>query len=379
MIGITVAGLLTAGGVVGALVLAAAAAARFRSGRAHKDGTTGCDIEVLGRVGVHTNQAVAVVRVARRTLVVSCGDGGVRLIAELSEADFPSSSAVPRRSSVGVAHHDAKARWIRKIAFLPGWFFFCVTVPQLSAQVVPEHKREEEVERPSVVTLLEALPPVSIQVGADGEALRLTGPVGTVVVMGVLALAPSLLLLTTSFTRILVVLHLLRHALGTQNTPPAHLLSGLALLLSAIVMSPTIETIRQSALDPWLAGDIDHAGMLRAAFAPVREFMLVHTRDSDLATFLAIDSAPTPATPEGISGLVLASAFVTSELRTAFEIGFAVFVPFVVIDLAVAAVLTSMGMFMLPPTMVALPCKLLVFVLMDGWSLVLGTLAQSFM
>jgi flagellar biosynthesis protein FliP len=224
-----------------------------------------------------------------------------------------------------------------------------------------------------------ALPGVALRVGEGEEGLRFNGTVGTVIVLGLLSLAPSLLLLTTSFTRIFIVLQLLRQALGTQNTPPGHLLAALAMLLTAAVMAPTFDQIRYQAVDPWVAGEIEEGEMLTRAVVPLRFFMLSHTRDSDLRTFLNISRTPPPMTPADIPHTVVMSAFVTSELRTAFEIGFAIFLPFIVIDLVVAAVLTSMGMFMLPPTMIALPCKLMLFVLMDGWTLVLGTLAQSFL
>lgn len=224
----------------------------------------------------------------------------------------------------------------------------------------------------------EALPGVDVQIGDEEGGFRLTGTVGTVIVLGLLSLAPSLLLLMTAFTRILIVLHLLRQALGTQNTPPGHLLAGLALLLTGAVMAPTLDQVRVYAVDPWVAGEIEEGEMLGRAMEPMRTFMFSQTRDADLITFLEISRTPPPMGPQDIPNAVLMSAFVTSELRTAFEIGFAIFLPFIVIDLVVAAVLTSMGMFMLPPTMIALPCKLMLFVLMDGWTLLMGTLAQSF-
>jgi len=220
---------------------------------------------------------------------------------------------------------------------------------------------------------------MSVQLGEEGQGLRLDGTVGTVLVLGLLSLAPTLLLLTTAFTRILIVLHLLRQALGTQATPPGHLLAGLAILLTGAVMAPTLQEVRVGAVDPWMAGEIDEGVALSRAATPVRYWMLSHTRESDLRTFLRISRTPQPMTSDDIPTTVLMSAFVTSELRTAFEIGFAIFLPFIVIDLVVAAVLTSMGMFMLPPTMIALPCKLMLFVLMDGWTLLMGTLAESFL
>jgi len=231
---------------------------------------------------------------------------------------------------------------------------------------------------PALTSLLEALPGVSMQVGDEEGGLRLNGSVGTVIVLGLMSLLPSLLLLTTSFTRIYIVLQLLRQALGTQNTPPGHLLAAMALLLSGAVMAPTLEQVRTDAVDPWLVGTIEEGEMLQRAAVPLRGFMLSQTRSEDLELFVGISRSPAPESAESVSNTVLMSAFVTSELRRAFEIGFAVFLPFLIIDLVVAAVLTSMGMFMLPPTMIALPCKLMLFVLMDGWTLLMGSLAQSF-
>ena len=144
-------------------------------------------------------------------------------------------------------------------------------------------------------------------------------------------------------------------------------------------MAPTLEQVRVDAVDPWLGGVIEEGEMLQRASVPLRGFMLSQTRSEDLELFVGISRSPVPESAESVSNTVLMSAFVTSELRRAFEIGFAVFLPFLIIDLVVAAVLTSMGMFMLPPTMIALPCKLMLFVLMDGWTLLMGSLAQSFL
>ena len=212
----------------------------------------------------------------------------------------------------------------------------------------------------------------------DGEGLRVRGPVGTVLFMGALTLLPTLLLLMTSFTRILIVLHLLKQALGTQTAPPAHLLSAMALLLTAFIMGPTLQQANEVALVPWLDGQIDEAVMLQRASGPFREFMLTQVREEDLAAFAELRPEPLPETVEELPLVVVTSAFVTSELRSAFQMGFAIFLPFVVIDLVVASVLMSMGMFMLPPVMISLPFKLLLFVMVDGWSLLVGSLVRSF-
>jgi flagellar biosynthetic protein FliP len=213
-------------------------------------------------------------------------------------------------------------------------------------------------------------PQMSLQVGSGRQNdLRITGTVGTVLFIGVMAMLPTLLLLMTSFTRVLVVLHFLRQALGTQGAPPAHLLTALALLLTGFIMAPTLNEVNTVAIQPW---------MMKAGVTPFRTFMLAQTPEDDLARFVEMAGQELPETPEEVSLPVLMSAFATSELRAAFQMGFALFLPFVVIDIVVSAVLTSMGMFMLPPTMIALPCKILLFVLVDGWGLMVGSLVASF-
>jgi flagellar biosynthetic protein FliP len=214
--------------------------------------------------------------------------------------------------------------------------------------------------------------------GKDDKGLHLSGTVGIVVMMGLLTLLPTLLLLMTGFTRILIVLHFLRQALGTQNAPPAALVSALALILTGFVMAPTLTKVNETALKPWMDGKIEQAEMMQTAVVPFREFMLAHTRDHDLQVFIDMSQGPQPKTEADIPLVTVMSAFATSELRTAFQIGFAIFLPFIIIDIVVSSVLMSMGMFMLPPAMISLPFKLLLFVLVDGWTLVVQSLVTSF-
>jgi flagellar biosynthetic protein FliP len=196
--------------------------------------------------------------------------------------------------------------------------------------------------------------------------------------LGLLTLLPTLLLLMTSFTRILVVLHFLKQAIGAAGTPPAQLVAGLALLLTGFVMAPTLGEVNRSAIEPWMAGRMEQGEMLRVGVQPFRAFMARQTRDRDIETFVQMSHLAPPASADDVPLVVLTSAFVTSELRTAFQIGFALFLPFIVIDLVVSSVLMSMGMFMLPPAMISLPFKLLLFVLADGWTLVVQGLVGSF-
>ncbi len=227
--------------------------------------------------------------------------------------------------------------------------------------------------------LMKLMPQMDVKLGDEKDGgLRLNGTVGIVVMMGLLTLLPTLLLMMTGFTRILIVLHFLKQAMGTQSAPPAQLLAGMALLLTGFVMAPTLKDVNNKAITPWLDGKITQVEMMKTGVMPMREFMLRQTRESDLKTFIEMSRLPRPATVDDVPLHVLMSAFVASELRTAFQIGFAIYLPFIIIDAVVASVLMSMGMFMLPPAMISLPFKLLLFVLVDGWSLTISSLVQSF-
>lgn len=194
----------------------------------------------------------------------------------------------------------------------------------------------------------------------------------------VLSLAPSILVMVTSFTRIVVVLSLLRTALGTATAPPNAVLSGLALFLTAFIMAPTFEQSYRQGIQPLLAGQIREAEAFERTAAPFRDFMLKHVRPKDLELFMDLSRQPRPETAQQVPLQVLIPAFMISELRRAFEIGFLLFIPFLIIDLVVSSILISMGMMMVPPVTVALPFKLIFFVLVDGWSLVVGSLVQSY-
>ncbi len=223
-------------------------------------------------------------------------------------------------------------------------------------------------------------PQMELKVGGNvaGEGLRMSGTVGVVIMMGLLSMLPVLILMMTGFTRILITLHFLKQALGTQSAPPGQLLAAMALLLSAFVMGPTLKDVNTTALEPWMDGKIEQVEMMSRAVVPFKAFMLRQVRDQDLQTFVDLAEIAQPESREAVPLTILMSAFVTSELRTAFQIGFALFLPFIVIDVVVSSVLMSMGMVMLPPAMISLPFKLLLFVLVDGWGLVITGLVQSF-
>jgi flagellar biosynthesis protein FliP len=199
-----------------------------------------------------------------------------------------------------------------------------------------------------------------------------------ILLLSVLSIAPSVLILTTSFTRIVIVMSLTRNALGIPQLPPQQVIVGLSLFLTMFVMGPTLTEMNDVGLQPLLANEVSFTEAGEAAADPLREFMFEHTREPELALFLDASSVATPVTRDEVPLTALIPAFVLSELKSAFILGFIVFVPFMVLDLVVSAVLTSLGMMMLPPTFVSLPLKLLLFILLDGWSLIVGTLLTSY-
>lgn len=214
-----------------------------------------------------------------------------------------------------------------------------------------------------------------ININLDNESLE---TVEIVIMLTVVALLPSLILLTTCFTRIVIVLSFLRNALSLQTTPPNQVLIGMALCLTLFVMSPVIDKIETDAYTPYKNGDITQEQFLEQAQVPLKEFMLKNTRTDDLNMFVEISDAEKGTEPVDLDLTVIISAFITSELRRAFIIGFLLYIPFLVIDMIVASTLMSMGMIMLPPTTIAMPFKLMLFVLVDGWELIFEMLATSF-
>ena len=212
--------------------------------------------------------------------------------------------------------------------------------------------------------------------GAGGEPLSLS--LQLLLIMGLLTILPALILMMTSFTRILVVLAILRQALGLQQSPPNQVLIGLSLFLSLFVMAPTLERVNQAAIAPYSAGQINAEQAISAAGDEFHAFMIRQTRETDLAMFADMAKAPKFRSEADVPFSILLPAFVTSELKTAFQIGFMLFLPFLVIDLVVSSVLMSLGMMMMSPMLVSLPFKLLLFVLVDGWALLMGSLASSF-
>ncbi|CAH8710137.1 flagellar type III secretion system pore protein FliP [Paenibacillus thiaminolyticus] len=221
------------------------------------------------------------------------------------------------------------------------------------------------------------IPDIDIKIG-DGGGQPGTSSLSLLLLITVLSIAPAILVLMTSFTRIVVVLGFVRTSLGTQQMPPNQVLIGLALFLTLFVMSPTIGEINQVALQPYLKGELNQTQALEQASIPMKKFMFSHTREKDLLLFMKYTKTEKPNTYQDVPLTVLVPAYAISELKTAFQMGFMIFIPFLVIDMVVASTLMAMGMMMLPPVMISLPFKILLFVLVDGWYLVVKSLLMSF-
>ncbi|MEC0091394.1 flagellar type III secretion system pore protein FliP [Paenibacillus macquariensis] len=222
------------------------------------------------------------------------------------------------------------------------------------------------------------IPNIDIQIGDSGAGKPATSSLSILLLITVISIAPALLVLMTSFTRIVIVLGFVRTSLGTQQMPPNQVLVGLALFLTLFVMSPTLSSMNDVALQPYLKGDITQTEALTKASEPIKKFMFSHTREKDLLLFMNYTKMEKPATYNDIPLTVMVPSFAISELKTAFQMGFMIFIPFLVIDIVVASVLMAMGMMMLPPVMISLPFKILLFVLVDGWYLIVKSLLLSF-
>lgn len=219
---------------------------------------------------------------------------------------------------------------------------------------------------------------VGLTLNSNSDETTLSGTLQILLLITVISLAPSILVMVTSFTRIVVVLHFLRTAIGTQSSPPNNVLIGLSLFLTLFIMSPVFSQVKTEALDPLSANEITQEEALDRGLQPLRGFMLDQTRQDDLRLFMDIAKMGTVESVDEIPITVIIPAFIISELRAAFIIGFMIYIPFIVIDMVVASVLMSMGMMMLPPTTISMPFKILLFILADGWNLVIGNLVNSF-
>lgn len=231
---------------------------------------------------------------------------------------------------------------------------------------------------PACSAFAQDLPTLSLNLNAAGSPREMATTLQVLVGLTVLSLAPAIILMTTAFTRIVIVLAFVRQAMGTQSSPPNQVLIGLAMFLTFFVMTPVLDRINETALQPYMENSITQQEALSAALVPMREFMFSQTSESDLALLLSMADREQPRVRDDVPTLTLIPAFMLSELKRAFEMGFLIYIPFLVIDMITASVLMAMGMLMLPPPIISLPFKLLLFVLVDGWNLVVGSLVKSF-
>ena len=231
---------------------------------------------------------------------------------------------------------------------------------------------------PSTGWAAPVFPSVNIGIGASDSPQDVAVTLQIMALLTILSIAPSILIMTTAFVRTIVVLGFLRNAMSTQNVPPNQVVIALSMFLSFYIMAPYWGQANEQGLQPYLAGQITQEQALQNVAAPIREFMFKQTRESDLALFVNLSEAPRPNSPEDVSTFTLIPAYIISELKTAFQIGFMIYIPFIVIDMIVASTLMSMGMMMLPPAMISLPFKILLFVMVDGWHLLIKSLIVSF-
>ncbi|HZK34568.1 MAG TPA: flagellar type III secretion system pore protein FliP [Bacillota bacterium] len=225
----------------------------------------------------------------------------------------------------------------------------------------------------------QAAPYIDIEIGQSDEPEGFVDSINILILLTILTLVPAFMVMVTSFTRIIVVLSFLRNALATQQTPPNQVLIGLAIFITIFIMAPVYGQVMELAVDPYMAGEMTQEEAMEVGSEPIKEFMLRQTREKDLALFVNISYDELPEERMDVSLTALIPAFVISELKTAFIIGFLLYIPFIVIDLVVASILMSMGMFMLPPATISLPFKLLLFILVDGWHLVVKSLVEGFL
>lgn len=219
---------------------------------------------------------------------------------------------------------------------------------------------------------------ISLTLGGGEDAARMDVAVEIVLLMTLLSLAPALLIMLTGFTRIIIVFGFLRQAMGTHQMPPNQVMIGLAMFLTFVVMAPVFEEINENALKPYMAEEISQMEAFKLAEAPIKGFMLNQVREKDVSLFLELTNTEAPESPEDLPLTIVIPSFVLSELKTAFQIGFVLFIPFLIIDMVVASVLMSMGMMMLPPVLISLPFKILLFILVDGWYLIVKSLVSAF-
>jgi flagellar biosynthetic protein FliP len=319
-------------------------------------------IEIVQYQPFGPKKGVAIVKVLKEYLVLGIADESISILSKPNPSDVEEAmkqASSVERQALGAKDFKSKIQDLKKlvtrysllVTSLATGYWLLVTSPAFAAPAPP--------------------PPA-------GGFLGLTTPLELLLFLTLLSILPAILVMTTCFTRIVVVLSFLRQALGTPQVPPTQVIIGLSLFITLFVMSPVVDRIHADAYQPYTKKEINAEEALNRAGVPLKEFMLKQTREKDLALFLKMSKSERPATPMDLPMRVVIPAFAIGELKKAFEIGFLIFLPFLVIDMVVASVLLSMGMMMLPPIMVSMPFKLLLFVLVDGWDLLIGSLIGGF-
>lgn len=370
------------------VVLAVLALLRLalRPGLARRLGGGGVRLRIEASCALGPRQRLHVVEVDGERLLLGATDSAVRLLRRLpvratapasgpasTRAGGPDAGTIFAAAAAGDAEHASSAapqtqaglrRRIARVLAAGGAVLVVLAALPAPAAVDP--------------AAAVAGPGLAVDLGAAAAPERISGTLEIVALLTLLSVAPSVLLMATCFTRVVIVLALLRQALGVQQLPPNQVLIGLALAITCFVMAPLGTRIKSQALDPYVARAILPEEAATRTGDLLRGFLLEHTREKDLALFVEIAGAPAPETPEVVPLFTLLPAYLISELRTAFEIGFSIFLPFLVIDLVIASLLISMQMIVLPPMIVSLPFKLMLFVLVDGWNLIVGSLVRGF-
>lgn len=350
----------------------------------------GARLEVVDTLGLGGNRLVCLVKLGKSQVLLGVTDQNVSFLKDLSgeepeSADLSgggsSSGQDPGRAPVTAGNEPAsfvdfladeykkaKKRLSGKnFVIIACLLATCFAVPLLSSAPVCHAA-------PSTVPV----PNINVEIGGQAAQGGLGTALGVLGMLTVLTLAPAILMLTTSFTRIVIVFSFLRSGLGTQQAPPNQVLIGLSLILTFFIMTPTWNAAYQTAIAPYMAGEISTQEAIQRASGPIKDFMLKETREKDLELFATLNTDTPPQSPQDMSVLQVAPAFCISELRTAFEMGFMLYLPFLIVDMVVASTLMSMGMLMLPPVLISLPFKLLLFILVDGWAMVTKSLVAGF-
>ncbi|MGI6620453.1 MAG: flagellar type III secretion system pore protein FliP [Bacillota bacterium] len=366
--------ILKVAGFLGFLVACAIVTVRLRN-RRFRPGGPMTYLQVIDCVALGRECMVCMVRAGRSILVLGLTGHNISLLKEIpkSELDEWSASQVPGEPQPvrgGGFLADLKRQLVeRSKGSGPTKLIACLLLVSLLTLCTSTY---------ALAAPENLIPNIDIRIDGETGQGGLLNAIGILAVLTVLALAPAILILTTSFTRIVIVFSFLRTGLGTQQTPPNQVLIGLALLLTFFVMAPTWNEVNQVAIAPYIDGTLTAQEALALGQEPLKQFMLRQTREKDLALFVELRQGGEAYSPEDLSMIQVVPAFAMSELKTAFEMGFILYLPFLVIDMVVASTLMSMGMLMLPPVLISLPFKLLLFVLVDGWGLVARSLIGSF-